>query len=185
MRESDWFVFPWKCWLFHRLYGIVLVFQGTDRRWIYGCCKSKTHCKALPCAGAVHPCGRFPADGSPGRAAALRRIFSVDQSDLYRAGHGVGIFHIAPKPASKRPAMAASGLHDGRAVAVSARGQVSIFQRRYHYAPSVVSVLCAADPCAAVQPVRCAAARAAGGHRVFSQVVSAVHSCCTADLAAF
>ncbi|MCI7703072.1 MAG: hypothetical protein MSP08_01850, partial [Clostridiales bacterium] len=46
--ESDWFVFPWKCWLFHRLHGIVLVFQGTDRRWIYGCCKSKTHCKALP-----------------------------------------------------------------------------------------------------------------------------------------
>ena len=39
--------------------------------------------------------------------------------------------------------MAASGLHDGRAVVVSARGQVSIFQRRYHYAPSVVSVLCA------------------------------------------
>ena len=55
------------------------------------------------------------------------------------------------------------------------------FTRRYHYAPSVVSVLCAADPCAAVQPVRRAAARAAGGRRVFSQVVSAVHSCCTAD----
>lgn len=35
---------------------------------------------------------------------------------------GVGIFHIAPNPASKRPAMATAGLCDGRAVAVSARG---------------------------------------------------------------
>ena len=26
---------------------------------------------------------------------AVRHIFSVDQSDLYRAGHGVGLFHIA------------------------------------------------------------------------------------------
>ena len=32
------------------------------------------------------------------------------------------IFHIAPNPASKRPAMATAGLCDGRAVAVSARG---------------------------------------------------------------
>ena len=29
MQEPDWFVLPWKHWLFHRLYGIVLVFQGT------------------------------------------------------------------------------------------------------------------------------------------------------------
>ena len=36
--------------------------------------------------------------------------------------HGVGIFHIAPNPASKRSAMATAGLCDGRAVAVSARG---------------------------------------------------------------
>lgn len=33
-----------------------------------------------------------------------------------------GFFHIAPNPASKRPAMATAGLCNGRAVAVSARG---------------------------------------------------------------
>ncbi len=27
------------------------------------------------------------------------RLLSADQSDLYRAGHGVGLFHIAPNPA--------------------------------------------------------------------------------------
>ena len=129
MRESDWFVLPWKHWLFHRLYGIVLVFQGTGGRWIYGCCKAKIRCKALPCAGAVRSCRLFSPDGSPGRAAALCRLLSADQSDLYRSGHGVGIFHIAPNPAPKRPAMAAAGLRDGRAVAVSARGQVSLFQQ--------------------------------------------------------
>lgn len=50
------------------------------------------------------------------------RLLSADQPDLYRFGHGVGIFHIAPNPASKQPAMATAGLCDGRAVAVSARG---------------------------------------------------------------
>ena len=56
------------------------------------------------------------------RVTAPLRLLSADQPDLYRFGHGVGIFHIAPNPASKRPAMATAGLCDGRAVAVSARG---------------------------------------------------------------
>ncbi len=87
-----------------------------------------------------------------------------------------GFSDIAPNAAPKRPAMAAAGLCDGRAVAVSACGQISLFHRSYYYPAPVVSVLCAADPCAAVQPVRCAAAWAAGGRCVFPQVVSAVHS---------
>ena len=29
MRESDWFVFPWKCWFFHLLYGRIRI-TGRD-----------------------------------------------------------------------------------------------------------------------------------------------------------
>ena len=33
--------------------------------------------------------------------AAIRHLLSADQFDLYRPGHGVGVFHIAPNPAPK------------------------------------------------------------------------------------
>ena len=74
-------------------------FRGLAGGGYMAAATAQIRCKALPCAGAVRSCRLFPPDGSIGRAAALRRLLSADQSDLYRAGHGVGIFHIAPNPA--------------------------------------------------------------------------------------
>ena len=131
---------------------------------------AKIRCETLPCAGAVRSCRLFSPAGSPGRAAALCRLLSADQSDLYRAGHGVGIFHIAPNPAPKLTGggccwaarWPCCGCFCARSsIAFSADDTIT---RHLWYL-----LLCAADPCAAFQPVCRAAARAAGGRRDFSQ----------------
>lgn len=73
----------------------------------------------------------------------------ADQSDLYWFGYGVGIFHSAADSASGRAAVAAVWVRDDGGMAVSARGEISIFCGRRCYAVFVVSVLCAAGSCAA------------------------------------
>ena len=145
------------------------------RRWFHGRRTAKIHCEARRCAGAVHARGRFSAAGSHIRAPALRRMLSADQSDLYRPRDGVGLFHIAPDSASKSAAVAAVGLRNGRAVAVSARGEIPLFHRSCNHPSFMVLLLCAADSCAAFQPVCRAANRAAGKRFVFFQLVSAVY----------
>lgn len=61
--------------------------------------------------------------------------------------------------------------------------QISLFSNRSRYnASPVVSVLCAADSCAAVQPVRSAGAWTAGWRRHFRPVAFAIYSRGAADL---
>ena len=98
----------------------------------------------------------------------------ADQSDLYWFGYGVGIFHSAADSASGRAAVAAVWVRDDGGMAVSARGEISIFCGRRCYAVVVVSVLCAAGSYAAVQFICGLTDRAAGGRAVFAPVVLAV-----------
>ena len=121
--------------------------------------QTKNHGEILSRNGPVHPRRRFSPDRLRNPSAAGGRLFYVDQSDLHRPGHGVGLFHIKPDPAQECPAVSAAGLRHGRAVDVPSRGQISFFSNRSRYnASPVVSVLCAANSCAAVQPVRGAGA---------------------------
>ena len=53
-------------------------------------------------------------------------VFFLDQPDLHRACHGVGIFHFASNPASRGAALSDARLRDGGAVAVSARGEIPL-----------------------------------------------------------
>lgn len=145
--------------------------------------QAKIHGETLFRAEPVHPRRRFSPDRLRNPSAAGGRLFYVDQSDLHRPGHGVGLFHIKPDSAQKCPAVSAAGLRHGRYVDVPSRGQISLFSNRSRYnASPVVSVLCAADSCAAVQPVRSAGAWTAGWRRHFRPVAFAIYSRGAADL---